>query len=122
VLFITHDLSLVRGVADRVVVLYAGRVVESAATSELFDTPRHPYTRGLLESSPRMRGGRGVLPAIPGQPPALGALPSGCAFHPRCMYAVPQCRVDVPPSVAAPDGRTVACFRADELPVFGGAQ
>jgi oligopeptide/dipeptide ABC transporter ATP-binding protein len=117
ILFVTHDLSVVARIADRVVVLYAGRIVESAPTRDLFTSPRHPYTRGLLASSPRLHAARGVLPAISGQPPALGAVPEGCAFHPRCLHAVPQCRVEVPPATTR-DGRTVACVRADELPAF----
>ncbi|MFI5047502.1 MAG: ABC transporter ATP-binding protein [Acidimicrobiia bacterium] len=120
VLFVTHDLGVVAGVADRVVVLYAGRVVESAPTDALFAAPRHPYTRGLLASSPRLSGARGPargsLPAIPGQPPALGAVPPGCAFHPRCAYAEQRCAIDVPGPEVLAEGRTVACLRARDLP------
>jgi oligopeptide/dipeptide ABC transporter ATP-binding protein len=119
VLFITHDLSVVAGVADRMVVLYAGRVAERAPAASLFASPRHPYTRGLIASSPRLGVARGRLITIPGQPPALGALPPGCAFHPRCAYAETRCSLVVPPLVDEGDGRSVACVRADDLPPFG---
>jgi oligopeptide/dipeptide ABC transporter ATP-binding protein len=120
VLFITHDLSLVANL-DKIVVLYAGRVSESATAHDLFATPRHPYSRGLIASSPRLTGGVRTLPAIVGQPPALWEVPSGCAFHPRCAFAELRCQIDRPVPVTTRDGRTVACLRADELPPFGAA-
>ncbi len=89
ILLITHDLGVVAGVADRVQVMYAGRHVEGGTVDEIFYEPRHPYTRGLLASLPRLdrRYGNERLPRIKGQPPSLIFLPSGCAFHPRCPYA-----------------------------------
>jgi oligopeptide/dipeptide ABC transporter ATP-binding protein len=85
---ITHDLGVVAGVADRVLVMYAGRAVELGTVDEIFYEPRHPYTRGLLASLPRLdqRYGNERLARIPGQPPSLIFLPTGCAFHPRCAY------------------------------------
>jgi oligopeptide/dipeptide ABC transporter ATP-binding protein len=89
IMLITHDLGVVAGVADRVLVMYAGRQVESGTVDQIFYEPRHPYTRGLLGSLPRLdrRYGNERLVRIKGQPPSLIFLPSGCAFHPRCRYA-----------------------------------
>jgi len=89
IMLITHDLGVVAGVADRVVVMYAGRHVEVGSVDQIFYEPRHPYTRGLLGSLPRLdrRYGNDRLARIKGQPPSLIFLPSGCAFHPRCPYA-----------------------------------
>jgi len=93
-LFITHDLGVVAQVADRVAVLYAGRVVEEGLTGEVLSAPRHPYTQGLLAASPRLE--RGKLTPIPGSVPQLTALPSGCAFSPRCSLRRSDCSVAVP--------------------------
>jgi oligopeptide/dipeptide ABC transporter ATP-binding protein len=89
IMLITHDLGVVAGVADRVMVMYAGRQVERGTVDEVFYTPSHPYTRGLLASLPRLdrRYQHDRLHRITGQPPSLIFLPSGCAFHPRCPYA-----------------------------------
>src|SRR6202012_3990718 len=84
VLFITHDLSLLIEIADRIAVMYAGRIVERAAAKALFRAPRHPYTLGLLSSFPALHGPRQRLTGIPGSPPDLRRLPTGCVFHPRC--------------------------------------
>ena len=96
-IFITHDLSLLVELADEIVVMYAGRLVERASARELHDAPRHPYTLGLLHSFPPMHGERHELVGIPGAPPDLSDLPSGCAFHPRCPYAMARCSTDRPP-------------------------
>jgi oligopeptide transport system ATP-binding protein len=94
---ITHDLGVVADVADRIAVMYAGRIVESAPVHDLYKAPAHPYTRGLLDSVPRLdRKGR-ELYAIKGLPPHLRDIPRGCAFHPRCPMARDVCRTDVPP-------------------------
>jgi oligopeptide/dipeptide ABC transporter ATP-binding protein len=93
-LFITHDLGVVAQVADRVAVLYAGRIVEQGPAKEVLGTPRHPYTQGLLAASPRLE--RGKLTPIPGSVPQLTALPSGCAFEPRCRFRRSECSVAVP--------------------------
>jgi len=96
ILFITHDLSLLMEFSTRIAILYAGRLVEVASAKELFHSPKHPYTRGLLNSAPSLRGPRGKLVGIPGSPPDLRALPAGCRFHPRCPEAMAHCRSDVP--------------------------
>jgi len=97
VLFISHNLELVAEIADRVTVMYAGRVVESAGVEELFATPNHPYTRQLIRCVPRLDGGRGAMATIPGLPPRIGSLPPGCPFAPRCEVAEPRCGVEEPP-------------------------
>jgi peptide/nickel transport system ATP-binding protein len=93
---VTHDLGVVAGAADSVAVMYGGRIVETGATEDVFYASRHPYTRGLLASLPTLDGGAGDLVPIPGNPPALGARPGGCSFHPRCAYAEARCRTEVP--------------------------
>ncbi|WP_405796093.1 ABC transporter ATP-binding protein [Streptomyces sp. NBC_01506] len=101
---ITHDLGVVAGVTDRIAVMYAGRVVESAPTTSLFDAPGHPYTRALMSSIPRMDHRVDRLPAIPGFPPAPASPPPGCAFRPRCAVARPACDDSVPLLVGHPSG------------------
>jgi oligopeptide/dipeptide ABC transporter ATP-binding protein len=124
ILLITHDLALVAGTADRVVVMYAGQVVEQASTVELFARPLHPYTEGLLASVPRIDTRvsqvRGRLHSIPGQVPAATAWPPACRFHPRCPYAWDRCRQEEPPLLdASPGGgepgvHTVRCWLLTE--------
>ena len=97
VLFISHNLDLVAQICDRVCVMYAGRVVESGGVEPLFDAPRHPYTRQLLRCVPRLDGGTGPMPTIPGLPPRLGAALPGCPFSPRCDVAQPRCPGERPP-------------------------
>jgi peptide/nickel transport system ATP-binding protein len=110
-IFITHDLSLLVELADEIVVMYAGVLMERAAALELYEAPRHPYTLGLLNSFPPMHGEREVLTGIPGSPPDLTHLPGGCSFHPRCPYAMPRCSSETPPLVDIGDtGRSVACW------------
>jgi oligopeptide/dipeptide ABC transporter ATP-binding protein len=105
VVFITHDLGIVAGFADRVMVMYAGRVMESCATDELYYRSINPYTLGLLQSLPRVTG---VIPeklaTIGGRPPSPSDLPSGCAFHPRCRYARDLCRTEAPALLTPPNG------------------
>jgi peptide/nickel transport system ATP-binding protein len=96
VLFVTHDMSLVSHFSDRLVVMYAGQVVESGPTRTVFDNPAHPYTRGLLDAFPSIRGPRAVLTGIPGRPPELRRPPSGCRFHPRCPVEMARCEVTAP--------------------------
>lgn len=111
-LFISHDLTVVRHMADRVGVLYLGRLVEEAPVETLFTDPRHPYTRMLLDAAPRIDAfGREVAPPA-GEIPDPIDPPPGCAFHPRCPIAVPQCRVERPPLAGGPSGR-VACHLAE---------
>ncbi len=96
VVFVTHDMSLVSRFSDRLLVMYAGQVVEAGPTRTVFDTPSHPYSRGLLDAFPSIRGERVELKGIPGSPPDLGSPPSGCRFHPRCPLAEERCRVEEP--------------------------
>jgi oligopeptide/dipeptide ABC transporter ATP-binding protein len=95
-IMITHDLGVIADMADEVLVMYAGEPVERAARRELYYRPHHPYTKGLLESVPGSTGHEGRLRPIPGQPPSLINLPSGCTFHPRCPYAMPVCHTEEP--------------------------
>ena len=110
-LLITHNLGVVARYADRVNVMYAGRIVESATADEIYSTPRHPYTIGLLRSVPRLdQPIAEKLVPIEGQPPNPLDLPSGCAFHPRCRFAIPRCRAEAPALTRSADGRAVACW------------
>ena len=119
VIFITHDLSLLLEIADRVAIMYAGRIVETGTAAELHCQPRHPYTYGLLHSFPKVRGPRLALTGIPGSPPNLRALPTGCAFHPRCAFAFDACR-DATPDLqpCASGARSVACHLYDDPAAF----
>ena len=113
---ITHDLGLVASHADRVMVMYAGRVAESAPVDQVFAEPRHAYTLGLLSSLARLDQRRTErLHPIPGQPPSLIRVPPGCPFHPRCSFATEVCRTEVPALVELVPGHTAACHHADEV-------
>lgn len=115
ILLITHDLGIAAEIADRIVVMYAGQVVEQASTAELFAQPYHPYTQGLLQSITMMESDRSKrLYAIPGSIPSLADLPSGCRFHPRCPYASEQC-VREAPVLQDRDGRQSACWNVERL-------
>ena len=109
VIFVTHDVGVAIEVADRLAVMYAGRIVETGSVSQVIRTPRHPYTQGLLSSTVRgeLRGQR--IEAIPGSPPDLAALQPGCAFAPRCRRAVDACMHETPPSVALDGGHEARC-------------
>ncbi|EGX58866.1 peptide ABC transporter ATP-binding protein [Streptomyces zinciresistens K42] len=106
---ITHDLGVVADVADRIAVMYAGRVVESAPVDDIYKAPAHPYTRGLLDSVPRLDLKGRELHAIRGLPPSLTDVPRGCAFHPRCPMARDVCRTDVPAPHEVSATRAAAC-------------
>ncbi|MFO1082270.1 MAG: ABC transporter ATP-binding protein [Reyranellaceae bacterium] len=113
-IFITHDLGVVAEIADRVVVMYAGRKVEEAPVDDLFERPLHPYTAGLIAATPVPGAERAArLADIPGMVPALGALPDGCAFAPRCPKAFERCRRERPALTEPGAGRLVACFAAE---------
>jgi peptide/nickel transport system ATP-binding protein len=110
-IFITHDLSLLVELADEIVVMYAGAIVERALASELYEAPRHPYTLGLLNSFPPMSGDRRELTGIPGSPPDLSDLPVGCKFSPRCPYVMARCREEDPHLMTLKGSeRSVACW------------
>jgi oligopeptide/dipeptide ABC transporter ATP-binding protein len=118
-ILITHDLGLVAELADRVVVMYAGRVVELSDVHTIFEQPRHPYTVGLMNSLARVDVEREWLEPIPGQPPSLIIPPPGCAFHPRCAFSQGRalCRTDIPPLRSFGEGgvHLSACHFAEEL-------
>src|SRR5712692_279388 len=119
-LFVAHDLSVVRYISNRVAVMYVGRIVELASTTELFTAPKHPYTAALLsavpEPDPRIRSKRIVLEGEVANP---AAPPSGCYFHPRCAYAIERCRTEAPAWREVCPAHFVACHRADELQLAG---
>ena len=109
IIFITHELGIVSEIGDRIVVMYAGKVAESAAVSELLASPKHPYTSGLIDCLPDIAKGRGRLKSIPGTVPSLDNPPSGCLFHPRCSRVMAICRKKEPPPVNVKKGHTVYC-------------
>ena len=108
--FITHDLGVIKEMCDRVVVLYCGEVMETAAVEELFRNPQHPYTQGLMDTLPKY-GQKGRLATIPGVVPPSGQFPTGCVFAPRCQYATDECAARKPEAYDTEDGHTVRCFR-----------
>jgi peptide/nickel transport system ATP-binding protein len=115
VLFVTHDLGVVAQTCDRVAVMYAGRIAETADTAQLFARPSHPYTQALLGALPVMRNKYERLEPIGGAPPDLSTPPSGCRFHPRCRLAVEQCARELPPLLPVEPGHRSACIRMGEL-------
>ncbi len=114
ILMITHDLGVIAQMADRVVVMYAGQVVEEAPADRIFDDPSHPYTKLLIRSIPSARHKVDRLDAIPGSTPSAQAFPSGCRFHPRCPQAVDRCRSELQPLVRIADDRVSRCWRSAE--------
>ena len=113
VIFVTHDMSLISHVSDRLLVMYAGQVAEIGVTKKIFDRPLHPYTQGLLEAFPSIRGPRVPLKGIPGNPPDLSRVPAGCRFRPRCPYAIEKCAV-IAPDLYPHDGTLVRCLRRED--------
>ena len=113
IIFVTHNLGIVARMCDRMAVMYAGKIVEQASVQELFDAPKHPYTKALLGSLPKL-GSKEPLYAIPGQPPNLARLPTGCAFHPRCADAMPLCAEQEPQDTQFGPGWTARCWRATQ--------
>jgi len=117
VIFITHDLSLLLEIADKIAIMYAGRIVETATRTELHQQPRHPYSYGLLNSFPTLHGPRRRMTGIPGSPPDLRDIPPGCAFHPRCPFAFEPCNTVLPvlcTSTPETPGQQVACHLYDQ--------
>lgn len=114
-IFISHDLALAAELADRVATMYAGRVVEEGAVRDIFYRPRHPYTVGLIKAVPPVVGDLPEIASIPGAPPSLLLLPSGCAFHPRCPYARDRCAQDEPVLEVVGEGHEVACHYWEEV-------
>lgn len=118
VVFVTHDMSVHANMADRIGIMYAGRLVEEGPTPVLFNSPKHPYTAHLVTSLPRI-GDRTRKPALEGRPPSLASPPTGCRFHPRCPLAVDKCKSEAPPLITlAPDHRA-ACWRSDDVAPLG---
>ncbi len=115
IIIITHNMGVVAETADRVLVMYAGRIVEEAPVARLFDHPLHPYTRGLLECGPSLDQDHERLVAIQGALPDPARRPAGCRFTPRCRHAVAACAVALPPLAAFETGHTAACIRVAEL-------
>jgi oligopeptide transport system ATP-binding protein len=112
VIFVTHDLGVVSGLCDRVLVMYAGRIVESADTRTLYRTARHPYTRALQRSIPALQPKGRDLYTIPGQPPDLSRPFAGCPFAPRCEFAADRCRAETPALLPVSPTHSHACLRA----------
>jgi oligopeptide/dipeptide ABC transporter ATP-binding protein len=115
IILITHDLGIVAESTDRMVVMYAGRVVEEGKTEDVFESPSHPYTVGLIESVPRLDNILRRLTVIGGSVPDPADLPSGCAFHPRCDYADEKCRAAIPELDAVGNNHTARCFYSDQV-------
>ena len=118
-LIVTHDMGVVADIADRVVVMYAGEIVEEGSVHAIFEAPQHPYTAGLLASATQMGASRHRSVALPGTVPSLGAMPSGCRFHPRCEFAIADCRDQQPPLTRSSGGGWNRCIRADDLELRG---
>ena len=112
IILITHDLGVIAELADDVIVMYAGKVIERCASARLFAEPQHPYTVGLLGSIPRLHLQQERLSAIEGFVPDAAAFPEGCRFHPRCPFAVEKCRSEIPPLLEIQKGHFAACWRA----------
>ena len=115
-IIITHNLGVVARYADRVNVMYAGKIIERGSAMDIYHDPKHPYTLGLLNSVPRLdRPRKAKLDPIEGQPPDLARLDDGCAFRPRCRFAVERCANEIPPLETVTDGHVSACWQKDRL-------
>jgi peptide/nickel transport system ATP-binding protein len=113
IILVTHDMGVQANVADRIGIMYAGKMVEEAETVDIFENPRHPYTQYLINSLPRF-GDKAVRESAPGSPPSLVDLPSGCPFHPRCPYALEICTEDMPNFINLDTNHRVACWLVGE--------
>jgi peptide/nickel transport system ATP-binding protein len=109
-ILVSHDLSLIAELADKLAVMYAGKIVEYGSSDSVYNNPLHPYTQGLIRSIPRLSGEKSELVGIPGEPPDLINPPPGCRFHPRCPFAMDVCRREEPPLVEVEKGHYVACW------------
>ncbi len=114
ILLITHDLGVVAEICSRVVVMYAGKVVEEAPVKELFKNPQHPYTQGLIASVPKLGSGVKVLPSIPGSVPDLSSMPKGCRFAPRCKHCMDKCKTEQPPLVQISENQKISCWLSEK--------
>jgi peptide/nickel transport system ATP-binding protein len=110
VLFITHDISVIAGLADRLAVMYAGKIVEFGSVNDVFKTPKHPYTAALMSSFPSLKGEKKKLRGIPGSPPDLRKGIKGCSFAPRCPFVFDKCHTAEPALVEASSGHAAACY------------
>jgi peptide/nickel transport system ATP-binding protein len=115
VIFVTHDMSVVSRYSDRVMVMYAGQIAESAPTEDIFEHPLHPYTRGLMDAFPSVTGPRRALLGIPGRPPDLARPPAGCRFHPRCPQKMPACLTDRPELYRVGDAEVRCLLYAEQV-------
>jgi peptide/nickel transport system ATP-binding protein len=115
VIFVTHDLGVAAQIADKVAVMYAGRIVEYGSVADVLLRPAHPYTLGLLASAVHGRSRDNEIEGIPGSPPDLRALPPGCSFAPRCRFAIPACQEGFPPSARVDTAHTACCLRVGEV-------
>ena len=113
-LFISHDLALAAELADRVATVYAGRIIEIGDVRTVFRSPYHPYTIGLIKAVPTLTSDKSSLISVPGSPPDLIQLPTGCKFHPRCPLAIEQCIQEEPERTEVESGHQVACWRWTE--------
>jgi len=119
IVLITHDFGVVTEICTKVAVMYAGKIVERGSIAQFWQNPAHPYGRSLLDSTPRIGQRSRDLQAIPGAPPSLRKLPTGCAFHPRCAYALPECGEEFPPFFEIEPDHLCACWLHQKLPVCG---
>jgi peptide/nickel transport system ATP-binding protein len=120
-IFVTHDLGVASEIADRIAVMYAGRIVEEGPVADVLVNPLHPYTRGLLASTVHGQSRDHDIDAIPGSPPDLRRLPTGCAFAPRCALVSPECRVAVPEERRPVADRMARCVRVSAGPAMAGS-
>ncbi|MBD2847037.1 ABC transporter ATP-binding protein [Paenibacillus sp. IB182496] len=112
-ILVTHDIGVAVEMADEIAVMYAGKVVEYGDAKQVLGAPAHPYTQGLIAATPQ-KGKRGRLQVIPGQPPAITAMPGGCAFASRCRYATERCRKEMPPHTQLAGGHMTACYKTED--------